>query len=48
MHFLIGKRLELVIEKNIKLGKELEKILSLLRCKMRTQIHNRTNVSSLT
>ena len=47
MHFLVGKCLEFVVEKNIKLGKELEKVLSLLRCKMRTRIHDCSNVSSL-
>ena len=36
IYFLISKHLELVVEKNIKLRKELEKILLLLRLKVST------------
>ena len=47
MYFIVSERLELVVEKNIELRKELEKILLLLRCKVSTRICDCSNISSL-
>ena len=46
MIFLICESLQLVVEKNIKIGKELKEILMLLWCEMGAQICNYLHVSS--
>ena len=46
--FLTSKCLELVVEKDIELGKEPEEVLSLIWCEMSAQICHCSNVTNFT